>query len=91
MLEQEILAAYFPLDKVEENTDFEQFRRLLIQEITALITYDIAHLAQIMYRIDVAEDAFQEALYTQDAVRLADLAIQRVQQKIAFRQNYKTI
>jgi len=91
MLEQEILAAYFPLDKVVENTDFEQFRRLLIQEITALITYDIAHLAQIMYRIDVAEDAFQEALYTQDAVRLADLAIQRVQQKIAFRQNYKTI
>ena len=83
---QDIIAKHFPVQAGE--LEFAQFREALIQTITYLLQHDIERLSQAMYRIDVAEEAFREALYSDDAVRLADLAIERVKQKILFRQQY---
>lgn len=86
----QILAQYFPLTAEDEKAEFAAFREALIDAIAFLLSYDIERLSQAMYRIDVQENAFRTALYANSAEQLADLAIERVKQKIAFRQKYPT-
>ncbi len=81
MLTQQILEKHFPIPITNEYTDFQQFRQDLVDSIVYLLQYDVERLAQAMYQIDVGEEVFRTALYAQDAVRLADLAIERVSQK----------
>jgi spore maturation protein CgeB len=91
MLEQAIIAKHFPLQTVDENIEYQQFRQALVESIAYLLQHDIERLSQAMYRIDVAESAFREALYQDNAELLADLAIERVKQKIIFRQKYQDL
>lgn len=95
MLEQEIIEKHFPLQLACQTTGKEigyaQFRNALIESIKELILHDIERLSQAMYQIDVAENAFREALYQHDVGLLADLVIERVRQKIIFRQNYQNL
>ena len=95
MLEQEIIEKHFPLhlacQTAEERTTYTQFRNALIESIKLLIQQDIERLSQAMYQIDVPENAFREALYKNDNILLADLVIERVRQKIVFRQKYQNL
>ncbi len=86
------LAVYFALpDGID---DFEIIRQKLIEEIQYLIDYDLNKLWNVLYRIDVAEKKVKEVIattpYTEHAARIADLIIQRQQEKIISRKKYKT-
>ena len=62
----------------------------LTAHITLLLDQDFAQLLQAMYRIDVPEQAFKQALRTdQPAQAIAQLVFNRLVQKATFRQQYK--
>lgn len=70
--------------------DWKTFERAFIAYIHKLMLYDTEKLIQAMYRIDVDEAAFVEALQAQDAYKIAQLTLERELQKVAFREKYKS-
>jgi hypothetical protein len=71
-----------------QNADFQEFRNKLIKLIQDMLPYQPERLAQAMYRIDVNEWDFRQALAENNAEKIADLVIQRELQKIITRQKY---
>ena len=70
----------------------EKLRQFLKQQISFLLDHEFERLLQAMYRMDVSETAFKEALALPtgpDIVeRLTDLVLEREMQKIATRRLY---
>ncbi|WP_017731567.1 hypothetical protein [Nafulsella turpanensis] len=70
----------------------EELRALLQQQINFLLDHQFERLLQAMYRMDVSEDAFKEALAlsTGPAIvsKLTDLVLEREMQKVATRRLY---
>jgi hypothetical protein len=89
MLEKEIIEKHFPMQVIDEQASYQAFRQALIDTIEYLLQHNIERLSQAMYRIDVDEAHFRCALYQNNPTLLADLAIERVKQKILFRQQYE--
>ena len=85
------LATYFALP---EGDDFEAMRKKLIEEVQYLIDYDLNKLWNVLYRIDVFEKKVREVIattpHTEHAVHIADLIIERQQEKIISREKYKS-
>lgn len=75
-----------------EHSSFSDQRLLLIKAIDTLIHQDFNKLLNILYRIDVDEKKLKYALYESvlpAAETIADLIIERQQQKIRFREMYR--
>lgn len=75
-----------------EHSSFSDQRLLLIKAIDTLIHQDFNKLLNILYRIDVDENKLKYALYESvlpAAETIADLIIERQQQKIRFREMYR--
>lgn len=75
-----------------EHSSFSDQRLLLIKAIDILIHQDFNKLLNILYRIDVDENKLKYALYESvlpAAETIADLIIERQQQKIRFREMYR--
>lgn len=85
------LATYFALP--DEVDDFEVIRKKLIEEIQYLIDYDLNKLWNVLYRIDVFEKKVRNVIattpHTEHAVHIANLIIERQQEKIISRKKYK--
>ncbi|MBW3545604.1 MAG: hypothetical protein KY428_08425 [Bacteroidetes bacterium] len=75
----------------EANPDFtlEELHALLTKQVLYLLERDMERLLQAMYRIDVAEQKFKEALVSEDpASELARLILQREMMKVHTRRWY---
>jgi hypothetical protein len=72
-----------------QSADFQEFRNKLIALIQNMILYQLERLVQAMYRIDVDESDFCQALADNNAEKIADLVIQRELQKIITRRKYR--
>lgn len=75
-----------------EPTSFGDQRLLLIKAVDDLIHHDFNKLLNILYRIDVDEHKLRHALFESvlpTAETIADLIIDRQQQKIRFREMYR--
>lgn len=85
------LAQYFALPSDE--TAYEALLQRLTVEVQYLIDYNLEKLWNVLYRIDVSEKKVRELLantpYTQHAQGIAQLIIERQQQKIITRKQYK--
>lgn len=78
----------------QESVSFDQCIHLIINHLSARISdwleHDFTHLTNLMYRIDVGEHAFTEALASQNpSKRLAELVLQRELQKARTRIAYR--
>ncbi|HUM53010.1 MAG TPA: hypothetical protein PK431_14395 [Chitinophagales bacterium] len=87
----------YTLQLLEEDaisfSSFAEFRKFIIQKINNWILNDFDHLMYILYRIDVHEDKVRKLLKEHKgenaAEIIADLIIERQQQKIESRKNFK--
>jgi hypothetical protein len=74
--------------------DIQNFRERLIQAIELLLHNDYPRLLNAMYRLDIDERLFREALSGMHSPnvsgRLADLVIKREMEKIKTRNKYKS-
>lgn len=76
----------------QKNASFEAQRLQLIKIIAHLIDTDYYKLTNILYKIDVDEMKLKKALLESEqpiSETIADLIIERQQQKIKFREMYK--
>jgi len=74
------------------HTSFDEQRLLLVKVVDDLIHHDFNKLLNILYRIDVDENKLKHALFesmSPAAETIADLIIDRQQQKIRFREMYR--
>ena len=85
------LASYFTLPDGE--IAYEVLLQRLTDEIQYLIDFDLDKLWSVLYRIDVSEQKLKDVLATtpfaQHAQGIAQLIIERQQQKIITRKQYK--
>ena len=72
-----------------ESLDF--LKKELIKVITHLLNNDFERLLQIMYRIDINEQKFNQAFIEKEniASSITDLVIERELQKVQSRLNYR--
>ena len=83
-----------PLDQDREMimAGVENLRQRLKQQISFLLDHEFERLLQAMYRMDVSEPAFKEALTLptgpEIVERLTDLVLEREMQKVATRRLY---
>jgi hypothetical protein len=87
------VAPYFGTQPLALATDRAALHALLQQWIYQLLDQQPEQLAQLMYRLDVAEPLFQAALYASQglpeaASRVADLVIDRELQRLALRRRF---
>jgi len=72
----------------------EEMKERLAQYLNYLLLHDFNKLVQILYRVDVNEQRLKELLQnhpgTDAAIIIADLLIQRQQEKIESRQSFKS-
>jgi hypothetical protein len=77
----------------EDNPDLNFFHEKLSQLIRYLIDHDMHRLLNAMYRLDVSEAKFHEAMTGMDkdeaASKVADLVLEREMQKVQTRLHYK--
>jgi len=71
-------------------SSLEILKKYLSKIIRDWTENDLELLAQTMYRIDVSEKLFREALVKNDAESIAELTINRQLQKIYFRKKYQS-
>jgi dihydrodipicolinate reductase len=85
------LTVYFALPDGE--ISYEVLLQKVTEEIQYLIDFNLDKLWSLLYRIDVAEKKVKEVIattpFTQHARRIAELIIQRQQEKIISRKKYK--
>lgn len=87
----------YTLQLLEENnilfSSFEEFRKYIIQKVNDWILNNFDHLLYMLYRIDVHEDKVRRLLQEHKgenaAEIIADLIIERQQQKIESRKLFK--
>lgn len=76
------------------NLEKEQLRQHLVVHINDLLLNDFNKLVRILYRVDVSEQKLKYLLRenpgTDAAVIIADLLIERQEQKIKTKQSFKT-
>ncbi|MCU0446442.1 MAG: hypothetical protein MUE85_16165 [Microscillaceae bacterium] len=73
-----------------KSADFQAFRLQLIAVIETMLAQQPEQLAQAMYRLDVDEAAFRQALAQNSPAQIADLVIRRELQKIYTRRQYSS-
>lgn len=82
-----------PLVSAGDKERFEALRIALARRISEWLDNDFSRLINVMYRLDVSEAKFSEALVTGDekgsALRIADLVLEREKQKIMTRRKYR--
>ena len=87
----------YTLQLLEENnisfSSFDEFRKYIIQKVNDWILNNFDHLLYMLYRIDVHEDKVRRLLQEHKgenaAEIIADLIIERQQQKIESRKLFK--
>ena len=87
-----LIANQFNLN-VDDEKDFQQFRRQLEHEIDYLINHNFEKLLWILYRIDVSEQKVKDQIATHPenvAEVIAVLIIERQMQKVKNRKNSST-
>jgi hypothetical protein len=71
----------------------DELRRQLVLHINHLLLNDFSRLVQILYRVDVSEKKLKELLQanpqTDAAIIIADLLIERQQQKIKTKESFR--
>jgi hypothetical protein len=78
------------LDSMSGEADQSRLHEALRQLIARLLSEDFHRLVQAMYRIDVAEDKFHQAMASPDpADAIAGLVIERLLQKAESRIRYR--
>lgn len=77
----------------EEFSSWESLRRALSLRLEALLEDDFGALVNAMYRLDVAEAAFKQALNAGNAAEIAteltEIVLQREFQRLATRRKYQ--
>jgi len=73
---------------------YDELRQILAERITALLSTQPEKLMNILYRFDVSEDKIHD-VFTKDfpfdiPFKVADLIIERQQQKLRTRQQYSS-
>lgn len=72
----------------------ESLYQQLIEGINYLLTNDFTKLVQLLYRVDVSEQKLKQLLHKQprkdSAVLIANLLIQRQEEKIRTRQSFRS-
>ena len=80
-------------DQIQLSGDVEYLKKKLSTVISYLLDNDMEHLLRILYRIDVDEEKVKGTLSSGKVGELADLlavlVIDRLQQKIYYRNKYK--
>lgn len=89
----ELLQQHGVLDRQPQEAipefSLEELHALLTKQVLYLLERDMERLMQAMYRIDVAEQKFKEALVSADpASQLAGLILQREMLKVQTRRWY---
>jgi tRNA 2-selenouridine synthase SelU len=84
---EQLLSREFPEAQLVNN-DYEALLELLALHIEYLCQHHFEGLLQAMYRMDVREEDFQQALG--DSRALAELVLQRALQKIESRKKYSS-
>lgn len=83
---------YFPSCTERDAEDMDEIREAVRLRIRDFLNGDMQGLLQILYRIDVEEEKVKEILALSDPDKIdSDLAaavVDRILQKIAFRQKY---
>jgi len=81
----------------EENPEHKNFKDVIVwlqKEIQYLLDNNFEKLLNIMYRIDIGEDRFREALSNQRSkdisYELAELVVERELQKVRSRKKYQS-
>lgn len=75
-----------------ESASWNKLRETLSEAISELLKDDFGRLVGIMYRLDIPEKQFFEALETAQgdpAVRVADLVLERELKRLEFRKKYR--
>jgi hypothetical protein len=79
---------------LHETDSYQAFQQQLAKEINEMIEHNFQQLVQLLYRIDVDETKLKTMLqtHTQQLAGnlIADLMIQRIQQTLLTREQYKT-
>lgn len=76
---------------LKEGNSINDLRYQLSQIISYLLDHDIQKLINIMYRVDIDERKFKEALISQNvADSVANLVLERFIKKAELRLKYKT-
>lgn len=82
-----------PLLSEYETLSREELKKRLQVFITGLLTHDFEKLCNMIYRHDVNEEKFNQALLhgnlNEQAGRIADLVIEREMQKVQTRRAYR--
>jgi hypothetical protein len=91
LLLQECFGDIAPLELDDATLDWEFIRAYLMTVIQAMLIRYPEQLAQAMYRIDVDEEQFKNALYAQDVEAMADLVIRRTLQKLETRKKFSNL
>lgn len=85
------LQQYFNLPAAQDG--YDALISKLTEEVQYLIDYDLNKLWALLYRIDVYEKKVKEVIattpFTEHARRIAELIIERQQEKIISRKKYK--
>ena len=72
----------------------QELKEQLISIVNSLLLHDFNKLVQILYRVDVREQKLKELLQknpqTDAAIIIADLLIERQEEKIKTKQSFKT-
>ena len=76
-----------------ENDAFAQLKEYLVLAVLPLLRDNPERLFQTMYRLDVREDLFHEAIASgtekEKAEKIAEVILNRELQRMAFRKKYK--
>jgi hypothetical protein len=92
MISQQIDPILQQLNNKLSLTKREEIRQQLINCINYLLVHDFARLVQTLYRVDVSEQKLKQLLQEQPqtdaAVLIADLLIQRQEEKIKTKSSF---
>lgn len=91
LIEKE-LAELLDYRALENCPDENELKKLLAKYIDALLVRDFPRLCQLLYRVDVDEDALRRALTDAGGLNpaeiIADLLLERQKQKLALRNRF---
>lgn len=83
----------FSID-VKNNYTYENLKQFLVTHIKNLLANDFERLINILYRIDVDEKQFYDALNNADhsevASQIADLVLKREMEKVKWRNSFSS-
>ncbi len=81
-------------ENLVETMGFDELKKVIELKINDLITNNFQHLIYVLYKVDVSENKLKKVLsenkQTDAASIIADLILERLQQKINARNEFKT-